>query len=635
MKFSTYTPAVKPNTINARVSVTAIKEAFGTDGGQLGAWSSAANHIAGIVQKRQDEDDAADIMAARNEISQKMNESLYAENGIITTGKGKNAQGMADRVNKSVQDITQEVAENYNDRVRYQLMNKYLPQDMEQYGKLGMQTENRERENYQTDTFNARMSNFTNGMALNYADPDTVYSQMKEADETMNSWADRQGWDSNTAESKKMTFRTQAVSGIVKACMADDKFDEADAWLKRERKNMNQDEFNSLFVAVEKQKKARERTDAARGLLGKYYNPVTNELDVAGIESEARAMCTKSNGLSTNSIEAGYQKWAGQTMPDGTNGCVEAAVRILGTENANEWIQSIQGDTYVPTLVDKAQSENGGPGVIPYSPDQVAPGDMIIYGDDDHVVVATGGTGYVGNSSSQNMVVKGSDYREMGGQQPTKIIKSSQLGGGGNTFDADRYEQIMGAVYSGYADQSKFYSIDQKQKMQDLEAALAGCDTFAEQRAAIENSGLNPKDKNLYLKRVAQAEKQAARSTRISSGGSGRNSAGTSSSSSRNANRYFGSLTEEEDLSLIDEYNDRMDDPDDTISSADQKKYNRATRRYNFYHGTGTADLNDKEVLGYINDMKNQGYGYSQIWEALGDSISDESKEYYLRAAFS
>lgn len=47
------------------------------------------------------------------------------------------------------------------------------------------------------------------------------------------------------------------------------------------------------------------------------------------------------------------------------------------------------------------------------------------------------------------------------------------------------------------------------------------------------------------------------------------------------------------------------------------------------------ADLNDKEVLGYINDMKNQGYGYSQIWEAFGDSVSDESKEYYLRAAFS
>ena len=87
-------------------------------------------------------------------------------------------------------------------------------------------------------------------------------------------------------------------------------------------------------------------------------------------------------------------------------------------------------------------------------------------------------------------------------------------------------------------------------------------------------------------------------------------------------------------MSLIEEYNDRMNDPDDTISAADQKKYNRAARRYNFYHGTGTADLNNKEVLDAINEYKNQGYTYTQIWEGLGDSMSDESKEYYLRAAF-
>ena len=78
-----------------------------------------------------------------------------------------------------------------------------------------------------------------------------------------------------------------------------------------------------------------------------------------------------------------------------------------------------------------------------------------------------------------------------------------------------------------------------------------------------------------------------------------------------------------------------MDDPDDTISASDQKKYNRATRRYNFYHGTGTADLNDTEVLDMINEKKNEGYSYSQIWNFLEGVVSDETKEYYLRAAFS
>lgn len=627
MKFSTYTPAVKANTINAKVSTSVTKKAFGTDGSQLGAWSSAVNHIAGIIQKRQDEDDAADIMAARNEISQKLNESLYSEDGIITTGKGKNAQGMTDRVNQSVQDVTQEVAGNYNGRVRYQLMNKYLPKDLEQYGKLGMQTENKEREAYQTDTFNARMSNSSNSMALSYADPDTVYGQMQEANETLNSWADKQGWDAATTEAKKMTFRTQTVSSLVKACVADEKYDDAYEWLKRERKNMSQDEFNSLYATVEKQKKAKDKKDTSRILIGKFYNPETNELDIAGLEKEARAMCTKSNGISSDSVEAGYQKWGGQTMPHGTNGCVEAAVRILGADNSNSWIQSIQGDTYVPTLVSKSQTANGGPGVIPYSADQVEPGDMIIYGDDDHVVVATGGTGYVGNSFSQNMVIRGGDYREMGGQQPSKIIKSSQLGSGGSTFDADRYEEFMDGVYSLYADQSRFYNIDQKQKMQDLEATLSGCNTFEEQRAAIENSGLNAKTKNTYLNRLNKAQKQAIKAASGSSGSRRSSSGGT--------DRYFNSWTEEKDLSLIEEYNERLEDPDDEISDSDQKKYDAAAHRYNFHHGTGTADLNDTEVLDMINEKKNEGYSYTQIWDTLEGAVSDETKEYYLRAAFS
>lgn len=88
-------------------------------------------------------------------------------------------------------------------------------------------------------------------------------------------------------------------------------------------------------------------------------------------------------------------------------------------------------------------------------------------------------------------------------------------------------------------------------------------------------------------------------------------------------------------MSLIEEYNERLEDPDDEISDSDQKKYDAAAHRYNFHHGTGTADLNDTEVLDMINEKKNEGYSYSQIWNILEGVVSDETKEYYLRAAFS
>ncbi len=631
MKFSTYTPAVRPNTINARVNTSVIKEAFGDGGASLGAWSAAAKQIAGVVQKKQDEDDAADIMAARNEISQKVNAGLYGENGIITTGKGKNAVGMTDRINQLINDSTNEVAENYNGRVRYQLQNKYMPQDLEQFGKLGMQTENKERDAYQTDVFNARMETLGNDAAMAYADPDTAYTHINEAEETLNSWSVKQGWDAMTLQNKQMENRTRMVASMVKAAVADEKYDVASKYLQRERKNMDADTYSQLHASVDKQQKIKQNKDISRTILEQCYNPQTNEFDVQKAQKMAREYSTtKASAISSESVEKGYQKWAGKTMPNGSNGCVEAAVRILGTDSNNQWIQSIQGDTYVPTLVNKAQSENGGPGVVAFSADQVEPGDMIIYGDNDHVVVATGGTGYVGNSSSRMQVVKGNDYREMGGQVPTYIIKSSRLGDSVGAFDADMNDAIMSDVYSGFADQSKFWNIDNKQKIRDLENQLAGMDSFGDMRAAVENSGLDAKTQADFIRKISTAERQAIRAAGSSSPSSG----GGSSNRQKAANRYFDSLTEEEDLSLIEEYNDRMNDPDDTISPADQKKYNRAARRYNFYHGTGTADLNNNEVLDAINEYKNQGYSYTQIWEGLGDSMSDESKVYYLRAAF-
>ena len=52
-------------------------------------------------------------------------------------------------------------------------------------------------------------------------------------------------------------------------------------------------------------------------------------------------------------------------------------------------------------------------------------GDVIVYGDDDHVVIYDGQGGYYGNSTSRNVTVHGGDYTEMG-MTPTKIIKASK-----------------------------------------------------------------------------------------------------------------------------------------------------------------------------------------------------------------
>ena len=61
-----------------------------------------------------------------------------------------------------------------------------------------------------------------------------------------------------------------------------------------------------------------------------------------------------------------------------------------------------------------------GNNVIPFNASQLEEGDVIVYDNNDHVVIYDGNGGYVGNSSSRDMVVNGSNYWEMDGMQPTK-----------------------------------------------------------------------------------------------------------------------------------------------------------------------------------------------------------------------
>lgn len=109
-------------------------------------------------------------------------------------------------------------------------------------------------------------------------------------------------------------------------------------------------------------------------------------------------------------------------MDNGTEGCVEAATKV--------------GSYYSPFLAQEQQAgvvnvdtlcADAGDQVIDFDASQLEKGDVIVYGDNDHVVIYDGQGGYIGNSSSQDMVIHGSDYNEMGDLTPSKIIKTSRM----------------------------------------------------------------------------------------------------------------------------------------------------------------------------------------------------------------
>lgn len=123
-------------------------------------------------------------------------------------------------------------------------------------------------------------------------------------------------------------------------------------------------------------------------------------------------------GAGANVMDAA-QDFMGQHMENGANGCVEAVTKIGARYNPFLADELSKGVVNVDTLVSDA-----GDKVVPFDPNNLEAGDVIVYGDNDHVVLYDGNGGYVGNSSSQQKVVQGGDYNNMGGLKPTKIIKT-------------------------------------------------------------------------------------------------------------------------------------------------------------------------------------------------------------------
>ena len=164
------------------------------------------------------------------------------------------------------------------------------------------------------------------------------------------------------------------------------------------------------------------------------FNPdTTGEIQTAKGTVAIEKSKTKGTGASLKGggnmkidegLEAGKNAWLGARMENGTDGCVEAVGKI-GSYYSPFLAQEAQRGIYrVDTLV--ADAQNQGIGVVPFSESSLEAGDVIVYDNEDHAVIASGGYSYVGNSSSKVRVVSDSNFYEMSGMVPTKIIKTSR-----------------------------------------------------------------------------------------------------------------------------------------------------------------------------------------------------------------
>jgi hypothetical protein len=153
-------------------------------------------------------------------------------------------------------------------------------------------------------------------------------------------------------------------------------------------------------------------------LVGSFLNGGSDSSDTAS-----------SSGNSSNSassvhegLSQGADAWVGATMDNGPEGCAEAVGKVGSWYSPFLQQESLAGVVRCDDLV-----RDAGSNCISFNASQLEAGDVIIFDDNDHAVIYDGNGGYVGNSSSKDMVVNGSNYWEMDGMTPTKIIKTSRF----------------------------------------------------------------------------------------------------------------------------------------------------------------------------------------------------------------
>lgn len=336
-------------------------------------------------------------------------------------------------------------------------------------------------------------------------------------------------------------------------------------------------------------------------------------------------------------VDNGAGQYVGARMANGEKGCVEFVTKA-GAAGGNTFLQDQlnRGVVYVPDLV-----ANAGNKVIDFDASKLSKGDIIVYDDDEHVVIYDSGYKYYGNSSGQNQGVHGDDYRQMDGMRPTKIIKTGGTGGGGHTVNAhdsgyeDRMLRRMEAARSDW----------NRRKTDENNARLKG---YEDQLRSTTDSGAieflerikgSEPDSSIYSKAVSiarlyhpgafRSSSSGARSTGAGSGGSRGGNTGKKYWMGKSGKQYTNAAKEEAER-MCDVYNN---DPN-ALKYAKQDDYDKAARIMNDIWASNYDDDVLAVVQGTFNE--NRGMPYDTITSlrdkyGMSEDQAADYINYYLR----
>lgn len=279
MKFSSYQPIVNPNTINPpAVQAPRDVNAYGTEGKEWNALAGAVGQVNKVLAQKQDDEDAADVMDARNRIMTALTDQLYGEKGLMTLGVGKNAKGLTDRVTQTLQDTSAEIAKDYNPRVRYALKSS-LNDNMLNYQRLAVNQENRERESTEQADYTSALNLNTQNAGMTWDVTNALTNYYNDNRRMILAYGKKRGWTGEQMQSELMGATTKLVNSAATAAITAGDYGRAMQILSAYRGEMDQGVYNQLYGSVKQKQDVAKTYTTADDIVNQCWDPKTGRFD--------------------------------------------------------------------------------------------------------------------------------------------------------------------------------------------------------------------------------------------------------------------------------------------------------------------------------------------------------------------
>ncbi len=453
------------------------------------------------LKQKADEDSFA-ALDASNKMTTDMLNFVNGENGVLFK-KGENAVGVLKQTEDFYNQKMQEYSNILGNNVQRRMFEAHSRPNMYNFMRNVATHEKNEAIGLRAKQYDTSINTGSDIIAANYHDPKTIKAALGTMDSSLLTQATGEGWTKDIVNERRQKNNTTAIMGAFNVAMDNNDTTSAKKLI---------DNFGNLMDPVMRGKatlllnKIQHKNDdflAADGIV-KQATRADGSIDLAVAQNLLSKMYgpdKTSGGSISAGLDAGWKAWGNQHMDNGRVGCAEAVGKIGGYYSPFLAQEAQAGIAYVPTMVQHA-SQPGGPGVIPFDASKLQKGDCIVYGDDDHIVIADGNGGYVGNSSDANggqgATVHGNDYTAMSGLEPTKIIKT---GGDDSSaaFDAGRYKQVEGLVHAKISDNMRIKAQQDRDYRQQLSQQIDGAGSLSDAMDVINGADLPLQTKNALI----------------------------------------------------------------------------------------------------------------------------------------